>query len=213
MPEVLDLGDRAAHQLRAQLGVVAVGVAVDRLQLRVLGRHEQLEEELAIVLLEPVAEPLQLLQLHRVFAGVALGVVADEHLREVRVELQDVLAEVLAVLEVEHVLARALSRHRELQALLVRLLGHGRAELLVDEHARHGGLGARADRLEHALEDQVLGVGDDRRLLGVGLSLDAEELLLEGAAVVEGEYVELLVVSESHGLSIAKARRPGSGAT
>ena len=48
---VLDLGDRAAHQLGAQLGVVAVGVAADRLELGVLGGHEQLEQELALVLL------------------------------------------------------------------------------------------------------------------------------------------------------------------
>ncbi len=44
---VLDLGDRAAHQLRAQLCVVAVGVAADVFQLGVLGGHEQLEQELA----------------------------------------------------------------------------------------------------------------------------------------------------------------------
>ena len=63
-------------------------------------------------------------------------------------------------------------------------------------------------RLEHALEDQVLGVGDDRGLLGVGLALDPEELLLEGAAVVEGQDVELVVVSEvSWPLSIPKAPR------
>ena len=47
---VLDLGDRAPHQLGAQLGVVAVGVAADRLQLGVLGGDEQLEQELALVL-------------------------------------------------------------------------------------------------------------------------------------------------------------------
>ena len=47
---VLDLGDRAPHQLGAQLGVVAVGVAAHGLQLRVLGGHEQLEQELALVL-------------------------------------------------------------------------------------------------------------------------------------------------------------------
>ncbi len=46
---VLDLGDRAAHQLGAQLGVVAVGVAADGLELGVLGGHEQLEQELALV--------------------------------------------------------------------------------------------------------------------------------------------------------------------
>ncbi len=41
------------------------------------------------------------------------------------------------------------------------------------------GVGAGGDRLLEALEDQVLGVGDHRRLLGVGVALDAEELLLE----------------------------------
>ena len=54
-----------------------------------------------------------------------------------------------------------------------------------------GRVGAGADGLQHALEDQVLGVGDDRRLLGVRLAVDPEELLLEGAAVVEREDVEL----------------------
>ncbi len=123
----------------------------------------------------------------------------------------DVLTEVIAVLEVEHVLARALGRHGQLQALLARLGGDGRAELLVDEDARDGRVGAGADGLQEALEDQVLGVGDDRRLLRVGLPLDAEELLLEGAAMVKGEYVELLVVSGVHALSIPEGCRAGSG--
>src|SRR4029079_14963322 len=70
-PGVLDLGDRATHQLRTQLGVVAVAVAVDRLQLRLLARHEQLEQELAVVLLEPVAQALELAELRGVFALVA----------------------------------------------------------------------------------------------------------------------------------------------
>ncbi len=77
------------------------------------------------MLCEPVAEPLQLGELLAVGGGVAVGVVADEHLREVGVEAFDVLAEVLAVLEVEHVLAGALGGHRQLQALLARLRGHG----------------------------------------------------------------------------------------
>src|SRR5664279_453752 len=195
---VLDLGDRAAHQLGAQLGVIAVVVPADRLELGVLGGHQQLEQELAVVLLEPVAEPLELAELLGVGGGVAVGVVANEHLGEVGVEAQDVLAEVLAVLEVERALAGALGGHGQLEALLARLGGHGGAELLVHEHPRGGSVGARADGLQQPLVDEVLGVGDDRRLLGVRLTLDPEELLLEGAAVVEGEDVELLVVSEVH---------------
>ena len=100
-------------------------------------------------------------------------------MHEVRVEGFDVLGEVLAVLEVEHRLSRALGGHRELQALRVGFLGHAAAELLVDEHARHRRVGAGGDGLLETLEDQVLGVGDHRRLLGIGFALDAEELLLE----------------------------------
>ncbi len=43
---------------------------------------------------------------------------------------------------------------------------------------------------------EVLGVGDHRRLLWIGFALDAEELLLERAPVVEREDVELVVVAE-----------------
>ena len=62
-----------------------------------------------VVLVQPVGEPLQALGLARVHVGVALGVVADQHLGEVRVELLDVGAELLAVLEVELVLAGLLN--------------------------------------------------------------------------------------------------------
>ena len=52
-----------AHQLGAELGVVAVGVAIDGGELPVGGGHEQLEQELPVVGVEPVGEPLQPLEL------------------------------------------------------------------------------------------------------------------------------------------------------
>jgi hypothetical protein len=55
----------------------------------------------------------------------------------------------------------------------------------------------------------VLGVGDDGRLLGVRLAVDPEELLLEGAAVVEREDVELAVDSGVHELEYSRAVRDG----
>ena len=105
---ILDLRDRPAHQLGAQLAVVALILAADASQLDVLGGHEQLEEELSPVLLQPVAQPPELGELLAICRTIAVGVVADEHLGEVGVEAFDVLAEVIAVLEVEHLLARAL---------------------------------------------------------------------------------------------------------
>ena len=118
-PVVVDLLDRPAHQLRAQLGVVAVRVAADGLELAGLGRDQQLEEELAVVGVQPVGQPLEAVELALVRLGVAFGVEADEDLREVRVVGRDVLAEGVAVLEVELVLPALLDRHRELEAELL----------------------------------------------------------------------------------------------
>ena len=73
--------------------------------------------------MEPVGEALEPLELLLVHVGVGVGVVADEHLGEVGVELLDVGGEVLAVLEVELLLAGLLDRHRELQAVLAGALG------------------------------------------------------------------------------------------
>jgi hypothetical protein len=63
--------------------------------------------------------------------------------------------------------------------------------------------------LQHALEDEVLGVGDDGGLLGVRLAVDPEELLLEGAAMVEREDVELAVGSGVHGVEYSRGVRAG----
>src|SRR3954464_4393854 len=117
--ELLDLLDRAPHQLRTQLGVVAVRVAAGLLQLLVGGGHQQLEEELAVVLVEPVREPLEASGLALVHLAVAVRVVADQDLREVGVELLDVVAELVPVLEVELVLPGLLHRHCELEAPLL----------------------------------------------------------------------------------------------
>ena len=121
-------------------------------------------------------------------------------------------AEVIAVLEVEQLLARALGGHRELQPPLARLGRNGGAELLVDEHAGHGRdrpprrPPAACPRRSRCLASAMIAVCS-----GSGSPVDAEELLLEGAAVVEGEDVELLVVAEFHGVSISKARVQESG--
>src|SRR3954447_9130270 len=200
--EGLDLLDRAPHQLRPQLGVVAVRVAVDLLELLVGGRHQQLEEELAVVLVEPVGELLEPSELALVHLGVGVvRVVADEHLREVRVELLDVGAEVVAVLEVELVLAGFLDRHRELDPVLLRAPRHLAAELLVHERTALARLGAPLERQLEALIDQRLRIGDAVDVLLRDLVAEPEPLLLERAAVIEGEYVELSLIAQRHSVS------------
>src|SRR3954451_17494402 len=153
-----------------------------------------------MVLVQPVGEPLEALELALVHLGVAVGVVADEHLGEVGVELLDVRAEVLAVLEVELVLPALLDRHRELEPVVLGGLGNpgGLAELLVDECAGHGRVGPALQRGFEALVDEMLAVRDRLRLLGRGVSLDPEPLLLERPAVVERQDVQLAVVAQSH---------------
>src|SRR4051794_21172219 len=200
-PEVLDLLDRAPHQLRAELLVVAVLVTADRLELVVLGGHQQLEQELAVVLVQPVGELLEPAQLALVHLGVAVGIQTHEDLREVGVVVEDVLPEVLVVLEVELLLAGLLDRLGELEAVLARELRDVGAELLVDEHAGGVGVHTALDRDLHAFIDQLLGVADRVGLLRGGVALDPEHLLLEGAPVVEREDVELSVVAEGHGSS------------
>ena len=70
----------------------------------VLGRDQQLEEELAVVGVQPVRELLQPLGLALVHLRVAVRVVTDEHLGGEQVVLGDVVGEVVAVLELELVL-------------------------------------------------------------------------------------------------------------
>src|ERR1700722_4702147 len=148
--------------------------------------------------MQPVREAPELAQLLGVFLCIALGVIAHEHLREIGIEALNVLAELVPVLEVEHVLARTLGRHCELQPLGSCFLRDRAPELLVHEHTGHRGIRSRGHGSQQTLEDQVLGVGDHRGLFRVGVALDPEELLLEGASVVEREDVELLLVAELH---------------
>src|SRR5205823_4446964 len=118
---------------------------------------------------------------------VAFGVVADEHLCEVRVELLDLLAERVAVLEVELLLPRLLARHRELVAAALRLARDLGAVLAVDEDAAGVLRSAFFDGALEALPDQALRARD---------ALDVADHLLERAAMVESEDIEALVVAE-----------------
>src|SRR5262249_26866293 len=51
--------------------------------------------------------------------------------------------------------------------------------------------------LERVVDDE-LGVGDPSELVGSGGAVDAEQVLVERCAMVEGECVQLPVVAEAH---------------
>ena len=86
--------------------------------------------------LQPAREFRQPGQLRPVHYGVAVGVVADEHLGEGGIEGFDVFAESRAVLEVELGEAALLDRHSEYIAASPRSPRHLRTELLVDARDR-----------------------------------------------------------------------------
>ena len=174
----------------------------DGIELCFLGRHQELEQELAIAFAQPGRQTFQPLRLAAVHLGVAVGVVADQDLGEVGVVALDMRPEVLAVLEVELVLPALLDRHRELDTARLRLLRDlsGPAELFIDERAGDRLIRAVAERGLEALEDQVLAVCDPLRLLGIRVALDAEALG-ERPAVIEREDVQLAVVGPGHGRS------------
>ena len=80
--------------------------------------------------------------------------------------------------------------------------GRDRRRRTARRRARRSGRRATpplATAFDHPLVDQVLGVGDRRRLLGRRVALDPEHLLLERPAMVEREDVQLAVVAEGHG--------------
>jgi hypothetical protein len=83
------------------------------------------------------------------------------------------------------------------------------AELLVDERPGRGRVRPPRDRLLESLEDQLLGVGDPVGLFGGGLGLDAEPLLLERAAVVEGEDEKAIRVDDASLFCVSILRSRG----
>jgi hypothetical protein len=90
-----------------------------------------------------------------------------------------VRAEVVAVLEVELVLAALLDGHGEDDALLLRAPSQVRAELLVDQHAGRVSRSALVETPEESLEDDRLCIRDALSVFRAGCALDAQHLLLE----------------------------------
>src|SRR5207247_3614683 len=110
-------------------------VAGELLELGLLGRHQELEHEPASGPAKILRESPQSRGLSTVESRVALGVVADQHLGEGRVERLDMAGKLLAVLEIELLLPALLHRGRG-EISLARGVAQDRgAELLVDADA------------------------------------------------------------------------------
>jgi hypothetical protein len=126
--------------------------------------------------------------------------VDPEWFGEGRVELLDVPAEVLAVLEVELVLAALLRGTRDDVPRRGRVAEDRRAELLVHEDSRSRLRHAPGDRRLEALIDDAFGIRDLGGLFGRQGAVPAEHLRLERAAVIEREDVGRSVESQFHRL-------------
>src|SRR5439155_11898598 len=168
------------------------------LELRLLGRHQELEHETASRSAKILGETPEAGRLAAVQGGVPLGVVTDEHLAEGRAELLDVADKLLAVLEIELLLPAFLDRGRG-EISLARGVAQDRgAELLVDEDTGTLLRDAGGDGGLETVVDHPLGVGDARRLLRPERPLPAEQTGLERAAMVERQDVQRAIVPEGH---------------
>jgi hypothetical protein len=173
-------------------------IAPDRLQLLGRRRDQELEEEEAAVLVQPIREAGQPLGLAPVQRGVAVRVVAHEHLGERGVERLDVRGEVLPVLELELGLARLLHRHGQEMPFGQGPTRHAGSVLLVGQDAGRLHRHAEAERLHEPVVNDLLGRHDARvHLVGDRLG-GPEEIVLERTAMVEREQVERLGVTERH---------------
>src|SRR6185369_6015016 len=117
---------------------------------------------------------------------------------EGRVEGLDMAREILAILEVELLLSALLRRAGGDDALGSGIAEDGGAELLVHQDA--GLLLGRAsgERRQQAVVDDLLGARDLGSLRIAQRRLPAEQPGLEGAAVIEGQNIERVVVPSRH---------------
>ena len=148
--------------------------------------------------MQVVGQPLQPRRLSPVQGGVALGVVAHQHLAERGIERVDVLREVLAVLEIELRLTALFGGARGRVSVRRRVAKDGGPELLVHQDAGLVFRNAASDGGQEAVVDDLLGGGDLRGLVGAERALPPEQLLRERAAVIEGHDVQRLVVADGH---------------
>ncbi len=93
--------DGRHDEIGPQPAVVRTLITAEPIQLRLRRRDQQLEEKLALGVAQPVTQPGQPLGLTAIQVRVTVGVVADQHLGERRVERLDVRAEIVAVLKLE----------------------------------------------------------------------------------------------------------------
>jgi hypothetical protein len=174
-----DLGRQAGPDMRVVERLVLV-----RGELGPGGRDEQLEQPATVAGAHPVVQPPHLLDLGLLQLGGVVRVELDQHLDPVRVELLDVGAEIVAVLEREPVGPAHLGRHGQHETGLLGLARDVGAKLLIDQHAQAPAAQVLADHLPGRLEDHRLGLAHAGDLLRRGRALHAEQRPAERVAVI-----------------------------
>src|SRR5882724_4104546 len=170
-------------------------------------RREELEHELPLRAMEVIGQVAQASRLAAVHRCVALRVVAHEDLAEGGRERLDVARVIVAVLEIELVLATLLGGGGGEKPLPPGVAEDRGAELLVDEETgtflRH----PTGDGREQAVVDDRLGGRDPLGLLLGKRALPTEEARLERPAVVERKNVERSLEPEvRHAASVRRPR-------
>src|SRR6266478_2001892 len=194
---VLQFRDRLGHEPGPKFQIVGLLVAFEVIELGLFWWHQQFKHEFAAAVgVQVVGEPLQTFCLTPVECGIALGVIADQYLAEGWLDCLDVFGEVLAVLEVEFLLAAFLRWTSRRVIGGPSIAKNGSAKLLIDEDAGFPFWYASLECGLEAVVDHPLGDCDFRRLLRTERASPAKHLGLERASMIEGKDVQRFVEAD-----------------
>jgi hypothetical protein len=141
---------------------------------------------------------VQSLRLPLVIPCITFGVIAHQCLGERRVELLDVVLEIVSVLEFKLFLPAFLNWHASNGAVTNGVAQDGRSEFLVDKNAGAVWRNSIGDRCFEPLIDNLLARYDLCCLLGGERFLPLEQFREVRMPVVERKNIEWFVVSVGH---------------
>jgi hypothetical protein len=178
---VLELLNGLYHQMRTQLRIVGLLVAIEVGKLLLFGRDQELEHEPALAfVMEIFGKAPQVRRLPLIQRFIAFRIVTDQDLAKGWPEGFDMLGEIFAILEFEFLLPGFLGRAGPHVAPGGRIPQYRRPELLVHEdrspvlcHAATG------HRCEKTFIDDLFGAGYFRSLPGAKRTMPAEHFALE----------------------------------
>ena len=176
-----------------------VGFFVPAQTLKLFGFrwHEEFKHQATLaVLAEIVGEFLQTGSLALIQMGIALGIIAHQHLTEGGANRLNMSRKVGPILEIKLLLATFFRRTSGDITAVAGVGEDGVTELFIDKHARLFDGDTSGDGGFKSVVNHQLSGGDFRSLRGGKITVPAEHLRLKRASMVEGENIKRLVVAD-----------------